>query len=59
MIVIEEADESLYWLEVLKELNFTNGKEPIEQLIKEANELTSIFIAISKTTKINKVNHKS
>jgi len=52
-IVIEEADESLYWLEVLKEINKTFEKE-ILTLIKEADELTSIFVAAHKTLIKNK-----
>lgn len=40
-IVIEEADESLYWL------------DEITRLIKEANELTAIFTATNKTAKLN------
>lgn len=56
-VVIEEADECLYWLEVIKEVNLIND-EKINFLIKEANELTAIFVQISKTTKINKANQK-
>lgn len=58
-IVIEEADESLYWLEILKELDFVQDKTSVDNLLKEANELTAIFVAISKTAKLNKANHKS
>ncbi|MFN5025301.1 MAG: four helix bundle protein [Bacteroidota bacterium] len=51
-IVEEEADESLYWLELITESNLL----PIsitEQLIKEANELTAIFTAIRKSSRTN------
>ncbi len=49
-VVIEEADESMYWLEVSEEAGLlpqrlTGG------LIKEANELVSIFVATVKTVK--------
>lgn len=54
-IVIEEADESLYWLEVLKEINKSQQTE-ITFLIKEADELTSIFVAAHKTLMQNKQN---
>lgn len=49
-IVLEEADESLYWLEVIKEAGLLAGID-IEQLIIEANELTAIFAATDKTLK--------
>lgn len=48
-IVQEEADECIYWFELLKE---TNPKiENIDPLLKESNELTAIFTAILKTLK--------
>jgi four helix bundle protein len=51
-IVQEEADESIYWFELLEETNIKlNG---IDDLKKEANELTAIFTAILKTLKIKK-----
>lgn len=49
-IVIEEADESLYWLEVITESGLLTISTT-EPLIKEANELVSIFVATAKTTK--------
>jgi len=51
-IVQEEADESIYWFELLEETN-TKLNE-IENLKKEANELTAIFTAILKTLKSKK-----
>lgn len=54
-IIIEEADESLYWLEVIKEAELKVGVE-INRLIKEANELTAIFTATNKTAKLNTKN---
>ncbi len=53
-IVIEEADESLYWLEVVNEADVVTKSNLLSHLLKEANELTAIFVQISKTTKINK-----
>ncbi len=47
-VVEEEADESLYWLELAKESNMVKG-ENLESLIKEADELISIFVASRKT----------
>jgi four helix bundle protein len=52
-IVLEEADESMYWLEVMRDANMKTGDE-IERLIKEANELTAIFAATDKTAKEKK-----
>ena len=49
-VVLEEADESLYWLEVVKDAKLQSGVE-VDLLIKEANELTAIFAATDKTNK--------
>jgi len=49
-VVLEEADESLYWLEVVKDAKLQEGKE-LDSLINEANELTAIFAATDKTNK--------
>ena len=49
-IVIEEADESLYWLEVITEAGLLENATT-EILMKEANELVSIFVATVKTVK--------
>lgn len=52
-IVLEEADESHYWLEVIKEAEIKVGSE-VDRLINEANQLTAIFAATDKTAKTNK-----
>ncbi len=49
-VVLEESDESHYWLEVARDAELTTGTE-LERLIKEANELTAIFAATDKTNK--------
>ncbi|HRO84770.1 MAG TPA: four helix bundle protein [Niabella sp.] len=54
-IVIEEVDESLYWLEIVNETELIGVNDLLSALLKEANELTSIFVQINKTTKINKL----
>lgn len=41
-IVEEEADESMYWLEIIKESQLIK-EERISDLLKEASELTAIF----------------
>ncbi len=51
-IVLEEADESHYWLEVVEETEIKNGIE-VDRLIDEANQLTAIFAATEKTIKTN------
>lgn len=51
-IIIEEADESMYWLEVITEADLLNISIT-EPYIKEANELVSIFVATAKTVKSN------
>jgi four helix bundle protein len=52
-IVIEEVEELMYWLEILEELNLLD-KTITQLLIKEANELVSIFVASVKTVKQKK-----
>ncbi len=51
-IVEEESDESLFWLEFIEDLELIQ-KKLLEDLIKEANELVSIFTAALKTSKTN------
>ena len=58
IIVEEEADESLYWLELMEESNLIRAEDLIA-LKKEADELTAIFTAIGKTAKTNQQNNKS
>jgi four helix bundle protein len=50
IIVEEEADESIYWLELMEESGLVDSNS-ILALKKEANELTAIFTAIGKTAK--------
>lgn len=49
-IVEEEADESLFWLEMGVETNLM-PKARVQDLIQEADELTAIFVASRKTAK--------
>lgn len=46
-IVIEEADESAFWLEILIDLKYIE-QEIGEKLKDEANELVAIFVSLSK-----------
>jgi four helix bundle protein len=50
--VAEEADESLYWLELIRDGNFVSEKR-IATLISEADELTAIFTAGRRTSSKN------
>lgn len=49
-IVVEEADETLYWLELLKESGLI-ASERLTQLLREANELVAIAVSSRKTAK--------
>ena len=49
-IVEEECDESLYFLELLREFN-PSLKEEIEKLVDEAIELLKIIVASINTTR--------
>lgn len=56
--VIEEADETLFWLEMIEESKIITHQSEIIHLKKEMNELISIFVASVKTVK-NRLNQKS
>lgn len=47
-LVIEEADESVFWLELIIEAGLI-PKHQIEQLLNEANELVAIMVASRKS----------
>jgi len=49
-IVLEEADESLFWLELLLDSGLLQP-EQIQPLLREANELVSMFVASLRTVK--------
>ena len=52
-IVEEEADETMFWLELIIETELL-PKSRINSLLNEANELTAIFTATGKTSKTKK-----
>jgi four helix bundle protein len=52
-IVLEETDESHFWLEFVIDEKLLN-KELVEPLLKEADELTAIFVSSRKTARIRK-----
>ena len=47
-IVLEEADETAFWLELLIDADVV-PKEKFENLVNEANELVRIFAASRRT----------
>jgi len=49
-IVIEEADETVFWLEMITELSILT-QEKTGELLKEANELVAIFSASNQTAR--------
>src|SRR5674476_520405 len=49
--VIEEADETLFWLEMIEESEILKQESKILNLKQEANELTAIFVSSIKTIK--------
>ncbi|MEW6684808.1 MAG: four helix bundle protein [Candidatus Edwardsbacteria bacterium] len=49
-IVEEEADETLYWLELLVEAKLV-GQNQIQQLMDEANEIIAIVVTSIKTAR--------
>ena len=53
-IVVEEADESEYWLEVIKEASLSNDKLILERLLIEVNEIVKIMTKAKKSTYDNK-----
>lgn len=51
-IVIEEADESYFWLEFVIDEQMIE-RDLVDPLFKEADELTAIFIASRRTARQN------
>jgi four helix bundle protein len=50
-VVDEEADETLFWLELIKELELNCNKDGLNKLMKEADELVAIFSSSIRTIK--------
>lgn len=49
-IVVEEIDETVFWLEMLIDTEIIN-ESLLKDLLKEANELLAIFAASQRTSK--------
>jgi four helix bundle protein len=55
-IIEEEADETMFWLEIIKEAKLVKPSL-LNEIINETDELTAIFTAAGKSSKI-KLNQK-
>ncbi len=55
-IVAEEADETVYWLEVIRDGNLLPANE-LNGLLKEADELTAIFTAGRRSSSANQTSN--
>ena len=49
-VVVEEADESVFWLEMMAENDIFSATK-LEPLLREARELTAVFTAPEETAK--------
>jgi four helix bundle protein len=49
-VVVEEADESMFWLEMLSDCGVVEPA-PLKDLVNEANELTALFTASRHTAR--------
>jgi four helix bundle protein len=47
---LQELEETIYWLELMSEAGVLKPPGPVD-LLREANELTAIFVASAKTAK--------
>jgi len=50
---LQELDETVYWLELLRDSKFV-AMEKLSSIIKESDELLAIFVSIVKTVKSRK-----
>jgi four helix bundle protein len=57
-VVIEEADESSFWMELIIEADVL-PKQKVQALLQESDELTAIFVSSIKTAKSKIINPKS
>jgi len=56
-IVEKEASETLYWLELFRDSQTSDGSK-LNSLVQESGELLAIFTAIGKTAKRNRALRK-
>ena len=57
-IVIEEADETIFWLEIVTESGLQK-ESAIKNLLKEADEITAIMVASRHSAIVNQKINKS
>jgi len=57
-VVIEEADESAFWLEIIIESNLLK-KELVKPLLNETNEIIAIMVSSAKSAKSKIINLQS
>lgn len=57
-IALKEANETLYWLELLHDSGYIN-EEMFASIHKDAEEILSILVKIVKTTKINSTKYST
>ena len=55
-VAVEEADETVFWLEILVETGLV-PRVQMEKLLAEANELLAILAASQRTARAGKVSH--
>lgn len=51
-IVKEEADETMFWLEIIQEMAVAKSPN-FEELLKENNEIIAMVVSSTKTAKFN------
>lgn len=56
-IVLEEADETLFWIEIIMAKQWIS-KQELEVIWNEGNELTAIFVSALKTVN-NRINSQN
>ena len=47
-IVVEEADETVFWLEIIEEIKMTNNIDLIKELKSEAEEILKVMSSYKK-----------
>ena len=52
-IVEEEADETMFWLEIIQEMSISNNPL-VDDLLKESDEIVAIIVSSIRTTKKNR-----
>ncbi len=56
-IALKEANETTYWLQLMKDSDYINEKE-FESIYSDSEELLKLLVSIVKSSKINLKNRK-